>query len=190
VTEVFFEHPALASAAAHLATLRAAAGRIGAPDPVAALCHLDCAPSAIRASATAVDAGAAVMTAARSEFRTGVDRAETGGSAETFATWSDTVDGQYAEAARTASSTAALGTRIADRLDALASAAGTEVSRIADTAEPSVAAVLTGDRSAEVVSTVSTACTSVVRVVQEKVASLTSLAAELEPLTAPAVNLG
>jgi hypothetical protein len=163
VPEVF-EHPALTSAATRLATLRAAGGRIGAPDPVAALRRLVCSPSAIRA--------------------------ETGGSAEPVGAWADTVDGQYAGSAIAAAETAALGTRIADYLDALAAATSSEVSRIADAADASVAAVLTGDRSAEVVSTVSFACASVVRTVQEKVASLSSLAAELEPLTAPAVNLG
>jgi hypothetical protein len=184
-----FEHPALTSAAVRLVSLRAAAGRIGAPDPVAALRHLDCAPSAIRTSAAVVDAGSAVVTTASSEFRTGVDLAETGSSAETFATWADTVDGQYAEAARAAAATAALGSRIADHLDALALSTSAEVSAIADAAEVAASAVLSDDRSAEVVSTVSGACASVVRTVREKVASLSALATELEPLTTPAVDL-
>lgn len=184
-----FEHPALTSAATRLSTLRAAGGRIGAADPVAALRHLDCAPSAIRTSAAAVGAGSTVLTTAQSEFRGGVDHAETGGSAETFGTWADTVDGQYAEAARAAASTAALGLLIADRLDALALSTSAEVTAIADAAEVAASAILSDDRSAEVVSTVSSACASVVRTVQEKVASLSSLATELEPLTAPAVDL-
>jgi hypothetical protein len=188
VLEVF-EHPALTSAATRLATLRAAGGRIGAPDPVAALRHLDCAPSAIRASAAAIDAGSTALTAARAEFRAGVDRAETGGSSEAFGTWADTVDGQYAASTIAAAETAALGARIADHLDALAAATLSEVSRIAEAADVSVSAILTGDRSAEVISTVSGACASVVRTVQEKVASLSSLAAELEPSTAPAAGL-
>lgn len=184
-----FEHPALTSAAAALVTLRSAAGRIGAPDPVAALRHLDCAPASIRASAATVDAGALVVTAAQAEFRGGVERAETGGSAETFGTWADTVDSQYTEAARTAAETAALGVRIAALLDEMAMSAATEVTELATAVEPSVAAVLTGDRSAEVVSAVSSACTAVIRTVQAKMAVLSSLAAELEPLTAPAVDL-
>lgn len=184
-----FEHPALTAAASSLASLRAAAGRLGVADPVAALRHLDCSPSAIRASATAVDAGALAVTSAQAEFRAGVDRAETGGSTETFGTWADTVDGQYATAARAAAATAALGTRIAAELDELAVSAAKEVSRIAASAEPSVTAVLTGDRSAEVVSAVSSACTAVVRAVAAKVASLSELAAELEPLTARSVQL-
>ncbi|MFG1640142.1 hypothetical protein ACGFMK_07630 [Amycolatopsis sp. NPDC049252] len=189
MTLELFEHPALTSAAARLSTLRAAAGRIGAPDPVAALRHLDCAPSEIRTSAAAVDSGSTVVTTAASEFRTGVDLAETGGSAETFGTWADTVDGQYAEAARAAAATAALGERIADYLDALAVSTSAEVAAIAEAAEPAASAVLSDDRSAEVVSTVSGACASVVRTVQRKVSSLSSLAAELEPLTTPAVDL-
>jgi hypothetical protein len=184
-----FEHPALTAAASRLVTLREAAGRIGAPDPVAVLRHLDCAPSSISTSATTVDAGALLVTSAQAEFRAGVDLAETGGSAETFGTWADTVDGQYASAARAAASTAALGVRIASELDSLATSAAAEVCALADAASTSVAAVLTGDRSAEVVSTVSVTCTSVVRVIQQRVASLSSLAAELEPLTAPAVQL-
>ncbi|SFW57558.1 hypothetical protein [Amycolatopsis australiensis] len=188
VVEVF-EHPALTSAAARLTRLRAAAGRIGAPDPVAALRHLDCSPSAIRTSASAVDAGALVVTSARAEFRDGVEAAENGGSAETFGTWADTVDGQYAAAARAAASTAALGVRIASRLDELAVALSAEVAELAESADASVTAVLAGDRSAEVVSTVSATCTAVVRAVSAKVASLSSLAAELEPLTTPAVQL-
>ncbi|WP_370969392.1 hypothetical protein [Amycolatopsis sp. cg9] len=184
-----FEHPALTSAASALSSLRAAAGRIGVPDPVAALRHLDCAPSAIRTSASTVDAGSLVVTAAQAEFRTGVDRAETGGSTETFGTWADTVDGQYGAAARAAAATAALGARIAARLDELAESAASEVCAIASAASASVAAVLTGDRSAEVVSDVNTACTAVLRTVSAKVASLSSLAEELEPLTTPAVEL-
>ncbi|WP_290055348.1 hypothetical protein [Amycolatopsis solani] len=189
VPEVF-EHPALTTAASALSSLRLAAGRIGVPDPVAALRHLDCAPSAIRTSASTVDAGAQVVTSAQAEFRAGVDRAETGGSAETFGTWADTVDGQYAAAAHAATATAALGARIASRLDELAESAATEVRAIASAVAPSVAAVLTGDRSAEVVSDVSTACTAVLRTVSAKVASLSSLVEELEPLTTPAVQLG
>ncbi|WP_410666747.1 hypothetical protein [Amycolatopsis sp. cmx-4-68] len=184
-----FEHPALTSAASALATLRAAAGRIGAPDPVAALRHLDCSPSAIRTSATAVDAGALVLTSAATEFRGGVDAAETGGSAETFGTWADTVDGQYGAAARAAAATAALGLRIADHLDSLARSVSSEVCELASGADDAVSAVLAGDRSAEVVSAVSTACTAVVRTVQSRIAALSSLAAELEPLTAPAAQL-
>ena len=184
-----FEHPALTSAATRLSALRAAAGRIGAPDPVAALRHLDCSPAAIRTSATAVDTGALVVTSAQAEFRSGIEAAENGGSAETFGTWADTVDGQYGAAARAAASTAALGERIASQLDELAVSAATEVCALAEAASSSVAAVLTGDRSAEVVSTVSTTCTAVLRTVSAKIASLSSLAAELEPLTAPAVEL-
>jgi hypothetical protein len=184
-----FEHPALTSAASALATLRAAAGRIGAPDPVAALRHIDCSPSAIRTSASAVDTGALALTSASTEFRGGVDAAETAGGTESFGTWADTVDGQYGAAARAAAATAALGARIADHLDSLARSVSAEVSSIAAGVDPSVAAVLTGDRSAEVVSAVSTACTAVVRAVQSRIASLSSLAAELEPLTAPAVQL-
>jgi hypothetical protein len=185
-----FEHPALTAAAAQLSTLRAAAGRLGVQDPVAALRHLDCAPASIRTSAAAIDTGALVLTTARAEFRAGVDQAETGGSAETFGTWADTVDGQYSAAARAAASTAALGARIADRLDELAVAASSEVCALAVSAEAAVSAVLAGDRSAEVVSEVSAACTAVIRAVQEKVTALTGLAAELEPLTTPAVQLG
>ncbi|MEU7789397.1 hypothetical protein [Amycolatopsis sp. NPDC049159] len=188
LTEVF-EHPALTTAASALSSLRLAAGRIGVPDPVAALRHLDCAPAAIRTSASTVDEGSLVVTAAQEEFRAGVDRAETGGSAETFGTWADTVDGQYGAAARAAAETAALGARIASRLDELAESAASEVSSIATAVSPSVHAVLTGDRSAEVVSDVSTACTAVLRTVSSKVASLSSLAEELEPLTTPAVQL-
>ena len=190
MTSEVFEHPALTAAASRLSALRAAAGRLGVTGPVAALRHLDCSPSSIRSSASAVDTGALVVTSAQAEFRAGVDRAENAGSTETFGTWADTVDGQYAAAARAAASTAALGVRIAERLDELAGSVSSEVTRIADSAEPSVAAVLTGDRSAEVVSEVSAACTAVIRAVQEKLVALTELAAELEPLTGPAVQLG
>ncbi|MFB9683969.1 hypothetical protein [Amycolatopsis plumensis] len=189
MTVEVFEHPALTTAAAQLATLRAAAGRLGVADPVAALRHLDCSPSSIRTSAAAIDTGGLAVTAAQAEFRAGVDRAENGGSAETFGTWADTVDGQYGAAARAAASTAALGVRIADRLDELAVAASEEVCALAAAASTAVSAVLDGDRSAEVVSEVGATCAAVVRAVQEKVAALTALAAELEPLTAPAVQL-
>ncbi|MGW3962016.1 hypothetical protein ACWED2_19490 [Amycolatopsis sp. NPDC005003] len=189
MTAEVFEHPALSAAAAQLSALRAAAGRLGVADPVAALRHLDCAPASIRASASAVDTGALGVTSAQAEFRAGVERAENGGSAETFGTWADTVDGQYAAAARAAASTAALGVRIADRLDELAVAAAEEVCALASAASAPVSAVLAGDRSAEVVSEVGATCAAVVRAVQEKVAALTALAAELEPLTAPVVEL-
>ena len=189
MTAEVFEHPALSSAAAQLSELRAAAGRLGVTDPVAALRHLDCAPASVRTSASAVDTGALVVTSAQAEFRAGVERAENGGSSETFGTWADTVDGQYAAAARTAASTAAVGIRIADRLDELAVAAAEEVCALATGASAAVSAVLDGDRSAEVVSEVGATCTAVVRAVQEKVAALTALAAELEPLTAPVVEL-
>lgn len=189
MTPPVFEHPALTSAAVQLASLRAAAGRIGAPDPVAALRHLDCSPASISSSASAVDAGALLVTSASEEFRNGVEHAETGGSAETFAIWADTVDGQYATAARAAAATAALGVRIAAQLDELAVSASAEVVAIASGVSQSVAAVLADDRSAEVVSTVSTACAAVVRTVSAKIALLSSLLAELEPLTAPAVEL-
>lgn len=189
MTAPVFEHPALTSAATSLASLRAAAGRIGAPDPVAALRHIDCSPSEIRTSASAVDTGSVVVTSAASEFRTGVDLAETAGSTETFGLWADTVDSQYTAAARAAAETAALGLRIASELDALAVSASEEVCALATAASTSVTAVLSGDRSAEVVSTVSAACTSVVRTVSSKLASLSSLAAELEPLTTPVVEL-
>ncbi|GAB3141000.1 hypothetical protein GCM10027258_23140 [Amycolatopsis stemonae] len=189
MTAPLFEHPALTVAAAELAPLRAAAGRVGAPDPVTALRHLDCSPAAIRRSASTVDAGALVVTSAQAEFRAGVEAAETGGSAETFGTWADTVDDQYAAAARAAAETAALGAEIATRLDDLAVSASTEVRELASAASTAVSAVLTGDRSAEVVSTVSTTCAAVVRTVSTKIASLSSLVAELEPLTAPVVEL-
>ncbi|MGW5716160.1 hypothetical protein ACWEVP_08335 [Amycolatopsis sp. NPDC003865] len=189
MTSPVFEHPALTSAAESLAPLRAAAGRIGAPDPVAALRRLDCAPTSVSTSAATVDAGALLVTSASAEFRAGVEHAETGGSAETFGIWADTVDGQYAAAARAAAETAALGARIASELDTLAVSAATEVCELASAATASVSAVLAGDRSAEVVSTVSSTCTAVVRTVSAKVASLSSLAAELEPLTAPVVEL-
>lgn len=189
MTSPVFEHPALTAAASSLTSLREAAGRIGAPDPIAALRHLDCAPPAVHRSASAVDVGALVVTSAQSEFRGGVELAENAGSAETFGTWADTVDGEYAAAARAAAATAALGIRIAERLDALAVEVSTEVRDLASAASPSVDAILSGDRSAEVVSAVSTACTAVVRTVSGKVASLASLAAELEPLTAPVVEL-
>ncbi|WIY04853.1 hypothetical protein QRX60_13755 [Amycolatopsis mongoliensis] len=189
MTSPVFEHPALTAAAGRLAPLRAAAGRIGAPDPVAALRHLDCSPSSISSSASAVDAGALLVKSASAEFRNGVEHAETGGSAETFGIWADTVDGQYAAAARAAATTAAVGVRIAAQLDELAVSASTEVCALADSASAAVAAVLADDRSAEVVSTVSTACAAVVRTVSAKIASLSSLVAELEPLTAPAVEL-
>ncbi|HET6703951.1 hypothetical protein [Amycolatopsis sp.] len=189
MTAEVFEHPALSSAAAELAELRAAAGRLGVADPVAALRHLDCAPASIRTSAAAVDTGALAVTSAQAEFRAGVERAENGGSTETFGTWADTVDGQYAAAARAAAETAALGARLADRLDELAVAASSEVCALASAASASVSAVLAGDRSAEVVSEVSATCTAVVRAVSAKIALLSSLAAELEPLTAPAVEL-
>lgn len=189
MTSPVFEHPALTSAAASLASLREAAGRIGAPDPVAALRHLDCAPTSISTSASAVDAGALLVTSASAEFRAGVEHAETGGSAETFGIWADTVDGQYGAAARAAAATAALGARIASELDALAVSTAAQVCELASTAATSVTAVLAGDRSAEVVSTVSSTCTAVLRTVSAQVASLSTLAAELEPLTAPAVEL-
>ncbi|KDN23907.1 hypothetical protein [Amycolatopsis rifamycinica] len=189
MTSEVFEHPALSSAAAQLSALRAAAGRLGVADPVAALRHLDCSPASIRTSAAAVGTGAEVVTSAQAEFRAGVERAETGGSSETFGTWADTVDGQYAAAARVATSTAALGARIADRLDELAVAASDEVCALASAASASVSAVLAGDRSAEVVSEVSATCTAVIRAVSAKIAALSSLATELEPLTAPAVEL-
>ncbi|WP_410595855.1 hypothetical protein [Amycolatopsis sp. lyj-23] len=189
MTAEVFEHPALSSAAAQLSSLRAAAGRLGVPDPVAALRHLDCSPASIRTSASAVDTGALGVTSAQTEFRAGVERAENGGSAETFGTWADTVDSQYAAAARAAAATAALGARIADRLDELAEAAAAEVCALAAAAADPVSAVLAGDRSAEVVSEVGAACTAVVRAVSAKTASLSSLVAELEPLTTPAVEL-
>ncbi|MGV9361591.1 hypothetical protein [Amycolatopsis sp. NPDC003731] len=189
MTAEVFEHPALVSAASQLAPLRAAAGRLGVADPVAALRHLDCAPASIRASATAVDTGALGVTSAQAEFRAGVERAENGGSSEAFGTWADTVDGQYAAAARAAASTAALGARIADRLDELAVSAAEEVRALAAAAAAPVSAVLAGDRSAEVVSEVSATCAAVIRAVQEKIAALTALAAELEPVTAPVVEL-
>ncbi|RSM43403.1 hypothetical protein DMA12_19325 [Amycolatopsis balhimycina DSM 5908] len=189
MTSEVFEHPALTTAASRLSALRAAAGRLGVPDPVAALRHLDCSPASIRTSASAVDTGALAVTSAQAEFRAGVDRAENGGSTETFGTWADTVDGQYVAAARAAASTAAVGVRIAERLDELASSVSAEVSLIAASAGSSVAAVLAGDRSAEAVSEVSAACTAVIRAVSAKVATLSSLAAELEPLTTPAVEL-
>lgn len=189
MTSPVFEHPALTSAAVQLASLRTAAGRIGAPDPVAALRHLDCSPSSISSSASAVDAGASLVTSASAEFRNGVEHAETGGSAETFGIWADTVDGQYDAAARAAAATAALGVRIALELDALAVSASAEVRALADSASTAVAAVLADDRSAEVVSTVRTACVAVVRTVSAKTALLSSLMAELEPLTAPTVEL-
>jgi hypothetical protein len=189
VTAEVFEHPALTSAAAELSALRAAAGRLGVPDPVAALRQLDCAPAAISTSASAIDTGALGVTAAQAEFRAGVDRAETGGSSETFGTWADTVDGQYGAAARAAAATAALGVRIATALDELAVSAAAEVRELALAASASVDAVLAGDRSAEVVSEVSAACTAVLRTVSAKVAALTGLAAELEPWTTPAVQL-
>ncbi|MEU0789571.1 hypothetical protein ABZ342_05855 [Amycolatopsis sp. NPDC005961] len=189
MTSPVFEHPALTSAAVRLASLRTAAGRIGAPDPVAALRHLDCSPSSISASASAVDAGASLVTSASTEFRGGVEHGESGGSAETFGIWADTVDGQYTAAARAAAATAELGVRIAARLDELAISASAEVCALASAAEDAVSAVLADDRSPEVVSAVSAACTSVVRVIQQGVASLSSLLAELEPLTAPAVQL-
>ncbi|MBE8520565.1 hypothetical protein ILP97_24275 [Amycolatopsis sp. H6(2020)] len=189
MTAEVFEHPALVSAASQLSELRAAAGRLGVADPVAALRHLDCAPASIRTSASAVDTGALGVTAAQTEFRAGVERAENGGSTEAFGTWTDTVDGQYAAAARAAASTAALGARIADRLDELAVAASEEVCALAAAASASVSAVLAGDRSAEVVSEVSATCTAVIRAVQEKIAALTALAAELEPVTTPVVEL-
>ncbi|MEV6830915.1 hypothetical protein [Amycolatopsis sp. NPDC051102] len=189
MTAEVFEHPALTSAAAELSALRAAAGRLGVPDPVAALRQLDCAPAAISTSASAIDTGALGVTAAQAEFRAGVDRAETGGSSETFGTWADTVDGQYGAAARAAAATAALGVRIATALDELAVSAAAEVRALASAASASVDAVLAGDRSAEVVSEVSAACTAVLRTVSAKVAALTGLAAELEPWTTPAVQL-
>ncbi|WP_103347951.1 hypothetical protein [Amycolatopsis sp. CA-128772] len=189
MTVEVFEHPALSTAAAQLSTLRAAAGRLGVPDPVAALRHLDCSPASIRTSASTVDTGALGVTAAQAEFRAGVDRAETGGSAESFGTWADTVDGQYGAAARAAAETAALGARIADALDELAVSTSAEVCALAAAASSSVDAVLAGDRSAEVVSEVSAACTAVLRTVSAKAATLTGLAAELEPLTTPAVQL-
>lgn len=189
MTSPVFEHPALTSAASSLASLRAAAGRIGAPDPVAALRHLDCSPPSISASASAVDAGASLMTSASAEFRDGVEQGETGGSAETFGIWADTVDGQYAEAARAATATAALGVRIAAELDAMAVSAAAEIVSIAAAASASITAVLADDRSPEVVSTVSTTCAAVVRTVSAKIASLSSLLTELEPLTAPVVQL-
>jgi hypothetical protein len=189
VTSPVFEHPALTSAASALAPLRAAAGRIGAPDPVAALRHLDCAPASISTSASAVDAGAVLVTSAAAEFRTGAERAETGGSTEAFGIWADTVDGQYAAAARAAAATAAMGVRIAAELDALAVSAAAEVRELASAASASVAAVLADDRSPEVVSAVSSACAAVVRTISSKAASLSSLLAELEPLTAPSAEL-
>ncbi|MEV6639947.1 hypothetical protein [Amycolatopsis sp. NPDC051371] len=189
MTSPVFEHPALTSAAVQLASLRTAAGRIGAPDPVAALRHLDCSPSSISASASAVDAGALLVTSASTEFRSGVDHGESGGSAETFGIWADTVDGQYATAARAAAATASLGVRIAAQLDELAISASAEVCALASAAEDAVSAVLADDRSPEVVSTVSVTCAAVVRTVSAKIALLSSLLAELEPLTAPAVQL-
>ncbi|MFJ7211528.1 hypothetical protein [Amycolatopsis sp. NPDC098790] len=189
MTSPVFEHPALTAAASSLASLRAAAGRIGAPDPVAALRHLDCSPPSISASASAVDSGALLVTSASAEFRAGVEHAETGGSAETFGIWADTVDGQYAAAARAAAATAALGARIAAELDTVAVSTSTQVCELAAAASASVSAVLAGDRSAEVVSTVSSACTAVVRTVFAQIASLSLLAAELEPLTSPVVEL-
>ena len=183
-----FDHPALALAAERLTSLRAAATRVGAPDPVAALQHVDCSPAALRASAAQVGVGRQVLAQAHAEFRDGVEVAETCWSSDSFPPEADRVDGQYRAASAAAAATAAAGVAMADRLDALAADAAAEAIGIASEAGLFVMAVLSGDRSFDAVSAVNAACTAVTASVRKHLESITDIAATLDTLTAPAVT--
>lgn len=181
-----FEHPALVLAAERLTSLRAAAARVGAPDPLAALQHVDCSPSVLRASAAQVGVGRQALAQAHAEFRDGVEVAET--CLASFPPEADRVDGQYRAAAAAAAATAAAGLSLADRLDALAAAAASEAIGIASDAGLFVMAILAGDRSPDAVSAVKAACAAVTSSVRKHVESITDIAAALDTLTVPAVT--
>ncbi len=181
-----FDHPALALAAERLAPLRAAAERVGAADPVAALQHVDCSPSALRASAAQVGVGRQALTQAHAEFRDGVEVAET--CWPSLPPEADRVDGRYRAAITAAEATAAAGLALADRLDAVASEAASEAIGIASEAGLFVTAVLAGDRSPDAVSAVKAACAAVTSSVRAHAESITAIAATLDNLTTPAVT--
>ena len=172
-----FEHPALAAAAARLTALQAAAVIVGAPDPVAALQHMDCSPEAIRASSAQVSLGALALVDARTEFRDGIERAW---APPAFGPQADRVDVQYAAAIASATATASAGQRIADHVDALAAATAAEVTTLAADVDADVTAVLDGDRSFPVVAAVATACRAVVAAVATHVESITDIAPTLD----------
>src|SRR5258708_835261 len=94
--------------AADLLDHAAAAG-----DTVAGLRHGAGAREAIREPAAQVGTGGRALPAATTEFRDGVDRAETGRAADTLGAHSDRVDQKYRDAASVATATAEAGARIA-----------------------------------------------------------------------------
>ncbi len=181
-----FDHPALVLAAERLTSLRAAAARVGAPDPVAVLQHVDCSPEALRASAAQVGIGHQALARAHAEFRDGVEVAET--CLASFPPEADRVDAQYRAASAAAAATAAAGVSLADRLDALANETASEAIGIASEAGLFVTAVIAGDRSPDAVSAVKAACAAVTSSVRTHVESITDIAATLDPLTTPAVS--
>ena len=186
-----FQHPAVNAAAERLVTLKAAGSVIGAPDPVAALQHMDCNPPAIRASAAGAGTGHGSLENAHGAFREGVERAETGwdgDAADAFCERADTIDRQYAASVDAAARIAEVGERIADHLDALASETASEAITVAREADPAAALVLSGDRSPEAVTAVNNACTAVVRSVMAHVAAIPEAGADLDPLVHPATS--
>ena len=181
-----FDHPALVLAAERLASLRAAAARVGAPDPVAVLQHVDCSPEALRASAAQVGVGRQALARAHAEFRDGVEVAET--CLASFPPEADRVDGQYRTALAAAAATATAGVSLADRLDAMANETASEAIGIASDAGLFVTAVLGGDRSPDAVSAVKVACAQVGSSVRKHLGSIADIAASLDTLTAPAIT--
>ncbi|GAA3558861.1 hypothetical protein GCM10022222_48010 [Amycolatopsis ultiminotia] len=183
-----FLHPALDAAAGKLAPLRAAAIRIGAPDPIAALYQIDCSPQAIRESARTLSTGRDVLVTARLEFERGAHSAERrwgGEPAAEFRGRADELDVHYRQAAEVAARTAAVGLDLADLLDRLAQQTATQVLSIAEATTPATEAILSGDRTAEAAYRIRTACTTITEAVTHGVTTITEATTFLDPFTTP-----
>jgi uncharacterized protein YukE len=183
-----FMHPELQAAAEQLQTLQAAGQQVGAPDPVLALRHMDCAPPAVAKLATAVGAGAPPLSDAAETFQEGVVTAEQGWegpAAEAFARKAEAMNRFYGDTRVQVEHTTAAGRQIADGLDALARSTAAQAIAIAQDAEEASLLVLSGLRQPAIVETVNNACTDVVRVVQQHVAEIPSLGAGLVELASP-----
>lgn len=183
-----FLHPDLDAAAAALSPLRAAAARVGAPDPVAALRQIDCSPQAIRDSARTLSTGRDVLVTARLEFERGAHRAERrwgGEPAAHFRARADELDVHYRQAAEVAARTAAVGLDLADLLDRLARQTAAQVVRTAQSAAPATDGILAGEHTAEAAYVVRTACTAITEAVSRGVATITEATSYLDPFTTP-----
>ncbi|MGW9308074.1 hypothetical protein ACQPZU_05920 [Saccharomonospora azurea] len=179
-----FQHPALGQAAAsgELSLLAQAAGRIGAPDPIQALQHVDCDPGTVHKQVDRLEQARGLLTEAADQFDAGVSTVDSGwsggGGHAAFVESAAEIRNRYGKTKDKTEDSVAAGRNVARTLDSVATTVAKEATTIAGSVVADSQRVLDGEGD-ESIEAVNAACREIVLTVQDNLKIIGELAEEL-----------